>query len=289
MKLLSFILTVLLPVISCFGQDGHLFNPGSFIFLPTDDNSQTKKALAFLQEEIGKDFHITSPVLNPQTGLPDSTLIKTVTAKYLKRSMDNLDTDPDEYIRCMINAGVAEKIVGNKIGLAFSRQNVGFIYEEKLGRTDTALFFINSSLDLWNEINDTLQRANLYKYRGYLWGLTKNFEEGLKDIDTAYVLYTGKGYEPGIAVTENNLADIYYEMGNMDSALFYYKKALGFWKKNDVAARIFQINTKIINMLRNRDIVAAYVKENDLMLQNEHVLANDKKQYEELKRSIFQD
>lgn len=171
-------------------------------------------AVAFLQEEIEKDFNITSPIANAQTGLPDSAIIRMVIGKYLEKSMENLDANPEEFLRCRTNAGVAEKIAKDKIGLAFSIQGLGFIYEEKLGQVDTAFYFINSSLGLWNEINDTMQRANLYKYRGYLWGLIKKFEEGLRDIDTALMLYTAKHYEPGIAVSQRNLASIYFEMGN---------------------------------------------------------------------------
>ncbi len=285
------LLLIIVCLCSFFSNAQHEnFDPGRYILTPYNDDQELPMACAYFREQVEKDFNVRLHFSCGDTGLLKDTAYKNSIGRYITVSMEKLDSDPHAYIASWVKAGAGCRIAKDKLWLAFARQNIGFIYEERLNRPDTAVGFINASLELWHEINDTLQIANLYKYRAYLYGITGRIADGMKDIDTALMLYTAKKNEPGIMVTLNNLAGIYAAAGKPDSALNYYRKVLVFWEKNEVAERIFNINLHILSLLDNPDDAAVYLNKNDQILESEVVIGlASREKYALLRKKFIRD
>lgn len=144
-------------------------------------------------------------------------------------------------------------------------QNEGFAFDEEQCKYDSAKIKIESALKIWNHLNDTLSKANLLKYLGYLNGRIGRFSSGKKQIAEAIVLYNSKKAEYGVAVSWFDLSRIYEFENKPDSAIFFLYKALDYWKRNNNSSRIMNLNSNLINLLmqknRKQDIIAI-IKEN---------------------------
>ena len=153
----------------------------------------------------------------------------------------------------------------NHVKAGLTNLNIANIYDEYLGQPDSALHFANQSLSIWKSINDTLQQANLYKYTGLLKGQLGNFEMAKQDIEKAIGFYKAVQFEQGIAVSQFNLARIYFEEGTMQESKVLHERALAYWKSMNDKNRIFTNNlfgVELYSKLGDKKKVKKLLREN---------------------------
>ncbi len=173
----------------------------------------------------------------------------------------------------------------NYIKAGLTNLNIANIYDEYLSKPDSALYFSKKSLSIWKSIDDTLQQANLYKYIGLLKGKLGDYKSAKKDIHQAIKFYESVPFEQGIAVSQFNLANVYFEEGNKEESISLHEKALAFWKAQDDKNRIFTNNLFGIELYAKygeEKKVEALIKENQDLAKS--ISLNDflKNRFEEL-------
>jgi len=167
--------------------------------------------------------------------------------------------------------------------------NIANIYDEYSNEIDSALIYSNKSLKIWERQDDTLQIANLYKYIGLLKGKRGEFKEAKLSILKAIKLYTEKEFEQGVAVSEFNLADLYFREKEFKECELLLNKSIEFWKKNGDYNRVFTNNIlgiKLYSKIGNDSKVQKLIKEN-IEIRKENKL-NDfiKNKFNELIKEI---
>jgi len=152
--------------------------------------------------------------------------------------------------------------------------NIASIYDEHSNKLDSALIYSNKSLEIWKRKNDTLQIANLYKYVGLLNGKAEKFEEAKSFISQAIKLYQDKGFEQGIAVSEFNLADVYFREKKFQESELLFNKATEFWRRKGSFSRVFTNNIlgiRIYENLGKKNAVQQLINEN-IEIKNQNKL-----------------
>jgi len=143
--------------------------------------------------------------------------------------------------------------------------NIANLYDEYSNEIDSALIYSNKSLNIWERQKDTLQIANLYKYIGLLKGKKGNFKEAKFSILAAIKLYKEKGFEQGVAVSQFNLADLYFRAKEFKESELLLNKSIAFWKNNEDYSRVFTNNIlgiKLYNEIGNKPKVQQLIEEN---------------------------
>ena len=117
---------------------------------------------------------------------------------------------------------------------------------------------IDSAMEIWTALKDTIRGANLLKYRGYLLGRLGRFAEAKADIDSAIYLFRKKEYEMGVMVSEFDLSKMYESQFKLDSALKYATLTFSYWKvKRDTSRIIVSVNQLINLYLKMKQFEAA--------------------------------
>lgn len=174
---------------------------------------------------------------------------------------------PEKCIDYQLKAHDLLMMAGNKKMAAICYHSIGFTYEEQLKDYQNALVYIEKSLPLHQELKDTAELANMYKYMGYLKGKLGRYEDAGKDAAKALSTYNSIGDDDGVAVSWFDLATIYSSENKNDSAILYYNKAKTYWNEN-CAGRVFLINNKMIPLyIQDRP-----ESEVDLIKENEDLL-----------------
>ena len=132
----------------------------------------------------------------------------------------------------------------------FAIQNKGFLLEEEKHDYQNALVQIDKALSIWVSLKDTLNEANLRKFKGLLLGHLKRYEEAESEAKKAISLYDLKDFEQGVAVSQHDLSLILDLEGKIDSALHYENISNSFWNKNGDTSRIIVSNNQLIHLLR---------------------------------------
>lgn len=127
-----------------------------------------------------------------------------------------------------------------KVGTTYL--NLSNIYDENVKNRDSALIFADMSLDIWRQTKDSMQEANLLKYRGFLKGAAGKTKDGIKDVEAAIALYEQLGFEQGWAVSIFNLAQIYFEEGDKEKSAELLDKANQFWRDRGESIRVYTNN-----------------------------------------------
>jgi tetratricopeptide (TPR) repeat protein len=158
------------------------------------------------------------------------------------------DTDPKKFIELRSSAAILFKKGGNKTWEALSYQNIAFVYEEKLNKIDSAIFYVNKAIPIWTEIKDYKGLANILKYLGMLEGKIGNFSDAKTSIKKAIDLFNAEGLEAGVAVSYFDLALVFENENKLDSCLFFLNKNKAYFDMNSDTLRIFNTNNKIFEI-----------------------------------------
>jgi tetratricopeptide (TPR) repeat protein len=110
-----------------------------------------------------------------------------------------------------------------------------------------------------------MQMANLYKYIGLLKGKKGQFEEAKSSIQKAITIYISQGFGQGVAVSEINLADVYFREKEYEESIVYFNKSKKFWMDNDDKSRIYTDNIlgiRIFAAINRDELVESLINEN---------------------------
>jgi len=152
----------------------------------------------------------------------------------------------------------------------FTNLNIANIYDEHKNQVDSALLFSQKSLEIWEAQNDSLQIANLFKYIGFLKGRKGQFEEAKTDIHNAIKMYQELEFDQGTAVSEINLADVYYRQKDYDNSLRLFHKSTEYWNKTNDLSRVYTNNIlgiKIYHALHDSKKTQQLIEENESIEQ----------------------
>ena len=117
--------------------------------------------------------------------------------------------------------------------------NIAGAFDEQLGQPDSALQYAQIALNLFQQAQDSNQMANLYKYRGLLKGKAGLFDEAHADILKAIDLYQQIDYPAGVAVSNVNLANIYFQAKQFQASDSLFHIAQSYWKEQGNHQRVF--------------------------------------------------
>jgi len=165
-----------------------------------------------------------------------------------------------------------QKVELKRLGLAI--QNNAFVLQEHYNKYSLALDKVNETLEIWNVLKDSSNEANTLKYRGYLLGRLHRFSEAKKDINQAIQLFRSQHWDPGVAVSQLDMARVYDLQAKYDSALYYGNQAKRFWLFKQDTFRIVTVNNELIySHYRKHDLKEALAvqKESDKLIQKGNV------------------
>lgn len=216
------------------------------------------------------DYYHTKPEGdNPLQAMPnhDSLDWAKVAQIFRDAAFPYSETWPDKSVALYKRAAMFYYMATNIKQCNYAIQNIGFVYEEGLHNYDSSLYFINLALARWTSIRDTLNMANLYKYRAYLSSKTE-ISTGKQDGHKAITLYKAKNYKHGEMVAYRDLACIFIKEGQTDSANYYLNSAKEFWLEERDKQRVFGVNTGLIDANRNEHkLVKKLIRQNEKTLK----------------------
>lgn len=167
----------------------------------------------------------------------------------------------------------------------FTNLNIANIYDEHKSQFDSALFYAEKSLNIWEIQKDTMQIANLYKYIGLLQGRIGQFVDAEYHIQNAIKMYDNLEFHSGIAVSEFNLADMYFQKKEYNNSIKYFNKAKDFWYSQNDNGRIYANNIlgiRIFNTTNNESMVENLIKENRKIEKESDINHFTKKSFDKL-------
>lgn len=173
----------------------------------------------------------------------------------------------------------------NHLKAGITYLNIANIYDEHLTELDSAVLYANRSLDIWKDLNDSLQQANIYKYRGRLQGRLGNFLVAKSDIDMAMQLYKLLEYEEGLTVSKFNLADVLFQEGELAKSATLYEETIAFWRKKGNSQRVFTNNLFGIRLYRKMEEqtkVAQLITENQQIQKTTNIAPIVQQWFDEL-------
>ena len=202
-----------------------------------------------------------------------------------KKGFEVFQESPEEALQIFKRVAIQYEKRQNRKKAGITNLNIANIYDEHLAKTDSALIFSDKALTLWKTQNDTLQMANLYKYIGLLKGRLGKMDEAISDVYQAINMYEKIGFEQGVAVSEINLAEVYYMDQKYAESEKFFTKSKDYWKGNGDLGRVFSNNIlgiRICAKLGDLSKAEQLIKENEEIMN--HTDLNDfiKNRFQEL-------
>jgi tetratricopeptide (TPR) repeat protein len=160
---------------------------------------------------------------------------------------------------------------------AIALLNTACIYDERLNINDSAILYLERSLEVWKTVGDKTQQANILKYLGLLHGKSGNLILAKEKIHSAIDLFQEAGFKQGIAVCYFDLAGALDYANETDSAMFYYNKSKAIQKKVGDKFRIFLINNKMAEILiktSNYNDCKKIIEENESIFSEDYYWSN---------------
>jgi|GEM_PF-2623136 len=192
---------------------------------------------------------------------------------------------PDSCIYYQLKAYELLLKAGNKKMAAICLHSVGFTYEEMKHDSKAALKYIEQSIPIHHELNDSMELGNMYKYTGMLKGKLGRYTAAHKDIDSSFYYFHSVGYMDGVAVSFYDRAIVYKSEGKTDSALIFLSRAYHYWynesEANDqqIASRLFNINNVRFPLLVEKNftkLARGVLIDNDDILNSKNIYYTDR-------------
>ena len=241
--------------------------------------------IAVLALMISCNEQATTNKTSPQKAAPTVQIKGTTALEVEKEAFDKYDLSPKEsipYFKKAANLFLAEEKYP-KAALALS--NLAAIYEQTYPQTDSALFFANQSIDLYKQLKDELQYAEMLLFIG-------NFKEktaggnGKPEILAAIEKFEKlKMYEKA-AIEKFNLSIRYFSGGDLQRSKDFWQQSTDYWHATNDKTKIFGNNLFGIELFENMDDmtkVKQLIQESDKILPTIQVNSFKKNRYENLK------
>ncbi|RMH68734.1 MAG: hypothetical protein D6675_15125 [Gemmatimonadetes bacterium] len=174
------------------------------------------------------------------------------------RIADRVNADPDIY------AGI-----NTQMGLLHFR----------MGMMDDAVGFYEKALEILQDEELSLRKAEAYRYLGVIYSIKRNYSKSLENYDKALEIYLDVENEWGMAKTYSSLGQAFKEMGNHHEAIFFYEKSQSLYEflgaKSDMGMIYGKLGDVHI-MLENYDAAIDYFQKDLAVseeLNNTHALS----------------
>ena len=168
-----------------------------------------------------------------------------------------------------LKAAKQNEIEKNYPWAGFSYLNISTAYAETFNEYEKAKIAIDSSINIWLKVKDTMQLANDYKYKGYILGYLHKFSSAKDTIKLAINIYDYYKFPSGKAVCFRNLAKVYEEENIFDSSFVLLNKAKIYWLTINDSIRLVGINNDLINLnIKTENWTQAYniIDENEKLI-----------------------
>ncbi len=208
-----------ISILIAFGQTSQISGQGDISFLRIDkinaEKNNNRYQTALLNEKIGIYFYINE--INVDSGI--------FYFKLGARQFEEIDS---------------------LLGAANCYQNVCFAFYELKKEPDSALFYCDKAVILWNALDKRLKKANLQKYMGVLLAVQGKIAEAKIIINKAIDIFTQENYPEGVAVCYFDLAIAYKENQDLDSCYHFTTKAREFWLAKGDMNRVSGLNNFLL-------------------------------------------
>ena len=172
----------------------------------------------------------------------------------------------DDAIDCYLNALNISKEIKDIRQAGISLGNLGNAYY-KLGEIEEAIDYYNQALDISRDIRDKLGEGNRLGNLGNAYSEIGEFDEAIDYYLASLNISKQVKDKRQASSTLGNLANTYYKLGEIDEAIEYYNQAI-------------EVSTEI------KDIKKENIWHYNLGLLYEEAKKENKKAYEEYKKSI---
>jgi len=204
-----------------------------------------------------------------------------------KKGFEHIRAEPQAAIALFKQVAIGYEKQDNYQKAGITNLNIANLFDEQLHQLDSALVYSEKSFAIWLRAKDTLQQANLYKYIGLLKGKLGDRKEAKSSIEKAIQLYTIKNFEPGIAVSKINLADVFLREGNYEESKQLFLQAKDFWLSKNDKQRVFTNNLlgmEIFGESEKLEEVQKLVLENELLAKEIKLVPYLTDKFEQLKQ-----
>lgn len=175
-----------------------------------------------------------------------------------------LDKNPKKALKQYKKVAKDYETLAKPKQVATAYLNIANIYDERLGQNEAALEYANRSYNAALNMKDTMQMANLLKYKGLLEGRAAQFDLAEQHIKQAIVFYTDKKFAAGVAVSQFDLANVMYEKGDYGKSVFFLNLANEYWRYQKSSQRIFVnhiFGMKLYDKMKQPDKVKTLYRE----------------------------
>jgi len=128
-----------------------------------------------------------------------------------------------------------------------------------------------------------------HKYIGFLNGKLGQFDDAKSAIHEAIAIYSNQEFEQVVAVSQINLAGVYFREKEYDESIKYFSKSKDFWTRINDLGRIYTDNilgVKIYAEMERAEEVDMLIKENKEIEKEINVNTFVKTKFDELLREI---
>lgn len=203
--------------------------------------------------------------------------IKTTTALMLKN-------DPRAALKSYEQIISLDSMGGTKeSALAYS--NLSNLYDDKFNNLDSAILYANRSLKIWENLKDTSNITRTMNYAATLFMKRGDHDLAEKFYLQAIHLYNQTNFEPGIALTQLNLAKCLSANGENEKAEHKYLAATEFWRSNEHFSKLFTANLfgiQLMNDMRNKKALRSLIKENKKIAKDQKLNAFQQNEFRKI-------
>lgn len=162
---------------------------------------------------------------------------------------------------------------GDKKSTAGTYNNIAIIYEYFNADSDSAYYFYNKALEIYQEIGGDKNEALIYSNMGVIHLRNSEIQEAKSSFEKALKVYQETGDPKNIASALHHLGLAYQAENNYTQALNYYQQSLELAEKSNVR--------KLLSQLYN-DLSQLYEQKGDYNKALEY-----NKKYEEVKDNLL--
>ncbi len=200
-------------------------------------------------------------------------------------SYEFYDSQPEKFILLNKEALRLYRKSNSKKKMAQVFQNLAFVYTEKIRDYKLANENVSLSISLWKELNNTLQEANLIKYKGLINGYLKDYDAAKRDIHLSIKKFKDIDFPKGVYISYLDLAMVYEQEKKLDSCIYYTKLNKEYFESCKDTSRTFIANNKLINyylLSKEYDKAKELVISNKKMSSSNEIKEIDKEEFRKI-------
>ncbi len=159
------------------------------------------------------------------SNLPDSEKVD----KYIDYGQKVLRKDPTISIK-LWEKGLSlskKNDIKQKEGILFKKIGIAYYY---LSKYDTALYYYNEAIKIFEKVNNFKEEANSLKNIGIIYLMQGNFNKAIEYYNKALKIFEKANDKKGLAGTYLGMSGLNFSIGNYSKALAFAHKALKYYQ-----------------------------------------------------------